>query len=230
MAKINFGNIVADARGKVGGIVMSKNKSGAYVRTKVTPANPRSSAQMTVRSTFGALAQAWSGTLSSGDRATWTAFAQTYPRRNIFGNVVTLNGLNQYVANNQVVSLLGNEVNNDAPPSSSIDPAIYAPTWTTLTSTEVKATVTTGSTAIDATCWIFATRPLPPGRAPKKSDYRLINANLSVSAGGVLDLSAAYVAVFGAPISGMAVYGLAATADKYNGNITVGQPITGIVA
>jgi hypothetical protein len=55
MAKINFGQTVNDARGKLGGTVFSKNKSGAYTRRKVTPANPRTVAQSRVRNFFGTL-------------------------------------------------------------------------------------------------------------------------------------------------------------------------------
>ena len=38
--KIKFGSEVVDGRGKIGGHVYSKNKGGAYKRTKVTPSNP----------------------------------------------------------------------------------------------------------------------------------------------------------------------------------------------
>ena len=41
MAKILTTAIVADIRNKLNGSVFSKNRYGAYVRTKVTPVNPQ---------------------------------------------------------------------------------------------------------------------------------------------------------------------------------------------
>jgi hypothetical protein len=55
MAKIKFGMMMTDARGKLGGHVFSKNRSGAYVRTKVTPVNGQTTAQTGVRAIFGAI-------------------------------------------------------------------------------------------------------------------------------------------------------------------------------
>ena len=53
--KIKFGAIVVDGRNKIGGHVMSKNRAGAYMRTKVSPVNPRSLDQMSVRSRLSAI-------------------------------------------------------------------------------------------------------------------------------------------------------------------------------
>ena len=52
MAKIKFGMMMTDASGKLGGQVFSKNRGGSYVRTKSTPVNRQSSAQMNVRGIF----------------------------------------------------------------------------------------------------------------------------------------------------------------------------------
>ena len=72
MAKIKFGMMMTDARGKLGGQVFSKNRSGAYVRTKVTPVNPRTAAQPLSRSILGTLSASWSG-LTEVQRRSWNA-------------------------------------------------------------------------------------------------------------------------------------------------------------
>jgi len=46
--KMKFGAIVVDGRGKIGGHVASKNRGGAYLRTKVTPSNPQTGYQAAV--------------------------------------------------------------------------------------------------------------------------------------------------------------------------------------
>ena len=61
MARIKFGMMMTDARGKLGGQVFTKTRSGATVRTKVTPVNLKSSAQALVRNRFGSLSQGWRG-------------------------------------------------------------------------------------------------------------------------------------------------------------------------
>src|SRR3546814_20356183 len=61
MAKVKFGALMTDARGKLGGHVFSKNRAGSYLRTKVTPVNPQTSYQTSVRALFGAISPQWSG-------------------------------------------------------------------------------------------------------------------------------------------------------------------------
>lgn len=52
MALIKFGMMMTDARGKLGGHVFTKARNGATIRTKVSPANPQTSAQSLSRSIF----------------------------------------------------------------------------------------------------------------------------------------------------------------------------------
>ncbi len=64
-----------DASGSLGGsIVFSKWKGRHYVRSLVTPANPKSGGQVGVRAMFKFLAQIWAG-LTAGNKATWEARA-----------------------------------------------------------------------------------------------------------------------------------------------------------
>lgn len=60
-----------DASGQLGGaIVFSKWKGRNYVRSLVTPANPRSGAQTGFRQSMKFLSQAWAA-LSDAEKATW---------------------------------------------------------------------------------------------------------------------------------------------------------------
>jgi len=58
--KIKFGAIVVAGSGKIGGHVASKNRGGAYLRTKVTPTNPNSPAQAGARALLASLSTGWS--------------------------------------------------------------------------------------------------------------------------------------------------------------------------
>lgn len=101
--KIKWGMMMTDGRGKLGGQVASKNRSGAYVRTKVTPTNPRTSAQMAVRYAFSAISKAWSSLLSPEDRQSWNESANSgvWNRTDIFGDAHRPSGKNLFTSINR---------------------------------------------------------------------------------------------------------------------------------
>jgi hypothetical protein len=228
MAKVNFGTLANDVRGKIAGIVYSKNKSGAYTRTKVTPANPRSAFQQAVRAAFGTLAQQWSTMLTEGERAAWAAYSVSYPRRNVFGNSLTLNGLNTFVGMGAVLNQLGLPPAATPPVVGGVDPIIWSPNFGVLTTTTMTLTVATASAAAAAYVYIQATRSLPPGRAATPGDFRFVYSEPDPGPGDI-DIYAAYVARFGAPVLGAKVYALASTADGASGLVCVATPFVGIV-
>lgn len=92
MAKIKFSEVVADARGHIGGTVFSRNASGAYIREKVSPVNPQTPRQLQVRARLSAISKEW-GQLQFGRRQAWTVFAKNHPVINVFGNQVVLSGI-----------------------------------------------------------------------------------------------------------------------------------------
>lgn len=76
--------------GAVGGVVYSRNRGGAYARTRVKPVNPATALQNAVRATFQGLSNFWTTTLGPGDRDTWTTWANQTPRVNRIGLVSKL--------------------------------------------------------------------------------------------------------------------------------------------
>jgi hypothetical protein len=66
---------LGDFRGKVGGVVGSRNKSGSYVRTRVKPTNPKSPAQTQARANLRSAAMGWK-TLTQVIRQNWEIFAK----------------------------------------------------------------------------------------------------------------------------------------------------------
>ena len=124
MARIKFGMMMTDARGKLGGHVFTKARSGATVRTKVTPVNPKSVAQGAVRSRFASLSQSWSS-LSEAQRLAWNALALATGKTNIFGDKYFPSGKNLFVAVNSNILLAGGTIINDAPSNITM-PAITA--------------------------------------------------------------------------------------------------------
>lgn len=74
MAKVAFGSIVSNARGKIGGIVFGKPHSGPNIRIRVRPTNPRSDGQSAIRADLTAASRAFKA-LSADDLALWRDYA-----------------------------------------------------------------------------------------------------------------------------------------------------------
>lgn len=106
MSKIKWGAIVVDGRGKLGGHVFTKTKSGATMRTKVTPVNPQTSAQASARSRLGGNSQKW-GSLTEGQRESWQSRAKETSKTNIFGDQYFPSGKNLFTSLNNNLLLIG---------------------------------------------------------------------------------------------------------------------------
>ncbi len=98
--KIKFGSFIVAGSGKIGGHVASKNRGGSYLRTKVTPNNPQTVAQMTVRGIFASISSAWSS-LTQGQRDSFDGFVAAYSTTDIFGDIRNPSGKNLYQRLNQ---------------------------------------------------------------------------------------------------------------------------------
>ena len=114
MARIKFGMMMTDARGKLGGHVFTKAKSGATIRTKVTPLNPKTSAQSEARSALGANSQAWR-LLSEAQRLAWNSAAQEVSKTNAFGDTYFPSGKNYFTAVNNNIRNVGGSALVDPP-------------------------------------------------------------------------------------------------------------------
>ena len=114
MARIKFGMMMTDARGKLGGQVFSKNRAGAYVRTKVTPSNPRSLSQMSSRSILGSLSVMWNN-LTLSQVAAWNAATADWQKTDIFGDLKKPTGKNLFVQLNKNLKQSGQPIVTDVP-------------------------------------------------------------------------------------------------------------------
>lgn len=115
MARVLYTAVVADMRNKLNGNVFSKNRAGAYVRTKVTPVNRRTTAQQNVRSNFAQGAQGWRQ-LTEAQRTGWNAFGSAQVAgTDVFGNPSKISGFNWYVRLTKNLLLSGNTANPEPP-------------------------------------------------------------------------------------------------------------------
>jgi hypothetical protein len=202
MAKILFGMMMTDARGKLGGQVFSKNNAGAYVRTKVTPVNPRSSAQTGVRSIFAQISQAWSGLTASQIKG-WNKAVDSWKRTDIFGNLKSTTGKALFQRINQNLLNSGQAILNNAPvpTENSLLRLVAANFDVNAPLYDVQVTGNEVGTVIQ----VQATPPLSEGTSFIKNRLRVIGY-IAGSAATSLDVTALYTAKFGAVALGQNVH------------------------
>ncbi len=85
MAIITFGPMVSDARGSIGGVTLSANKSGPFAKQKGLPSNPRTNKQTQQRSNLAAMPNEWA-LLTTLQKGTWDTFAGL-PAQELFNSL-----------------------------------------------------------------------------------------------------------------------------------------------
>lgn len=194
-------------RGKLNGSVLSKNRTGNYIRNKITPVNPQTTYQMNARAIFAAMSQAWAG-LSQVQRNGWAALAATLPFTDIFGDPKILTGQNMFVKLNSNLLKIG-EPQIDAAPLKEAIPAIQisalvatqtAGALTVLDATIVPTTVPAGFAVV-----VFATPAINPGVSFVKNQFRMIGV-APAPAVGVISLATLWNARYGGLSAGQKVF------------------------
>ncbi|TSA54837.1 MAG: hypothetical protein D4R45_03415 [Planctomycetaceae bacterium] len=202
--KCKFGAIVVDGRNKLGGHVASKNRAGAYWRTKVTPMNPGSTYQVNVRNRFSGLSSAWRG-LEDAERKAWNAAVSDFKKTDIFGDTRNPSGFNLHQKLNNNLLNIGIDVITTPPLPEAID------AFTTLSvaaSFSGQTLTVTFADIINATHRVFllATPGLSPGITFVKSEFRQITYLNSANT-SPFSAETAYIVKFGAvPAANMKIF------------------------
>lgn len=194
--KAKFGAIIVAGSGKIGGHVASRNRAGAYLRTKVTPVNPSTTAQAGARNRLAGISQGWRG-LTAAQRASWNQAVGDFAKTDIFGDLKNPSGFNLYQRLNNNLLNIGQAAITSPPLPVAVD---Y---FTSLSFTAEDGTVAesldiTFAPAIEAdhSVKVFATPPVSAGVNFVKSEYRQIGV-LTDADTSVLDYLAEYQAKFG---------------------------------
>jgi hypothetical protein len=228
MAKILMTAIVADIRNKLNGSVFSKNRYGAYVRTKVTPVNPQTTSQQNARNILSTNAQAWRG-LTEAERQGWVSAGASFPFTDIFGNSKQLSGSALYSKLNNNLLHAG-----EAPISAAPSP-VAIPDLGGITITAAEAvpalSMVMATTPVPAgfSLMVFATPNIGAGRSFVKNQFRFISA-VAAAAASPVNLLAAYQAVFGNPVAGQKIFVKAFYVSTVTGQAGIPAQAMAIVA
>lgn len=202
--KMKFGAIVVDGRGKIGGHVASKNRAGAYLRTKVSPVNPQTSYQLAVRNRFTGLSQGWRG-LTETQRTAWNAAVSDYQVTDIFGDLKNPTGINLYQRLNNNLLTCGEASIATPPLPSSVQAVVLSSIAAAAGAGTLTATYTPAIDS-DTLVKVFATAPQSAGKSFVKSEYRLIDIIATADA-SPLSIETEYDAKFGSVgIAGQKVF------------------------
>ena len=178
------------ASGKVGPRVYMSDRGINVVRQKVSPRQPRTGRQLSVRSIITSAMQGYAD-LSTDQVAGWNALASSKQRTDAVGNKYSLTSANAYMSLNFFVNDTGGDTIQDAP---SVSPAASVASIATAapasTGTGVKLTPTLrGTGSADDFLEVTLAGPFKsPNRNATASEFR----HVSYSAG-----NAATVAVLG---------------------------------
>ena len=151
MAKVNFGLVVTEARGKAGEVVYSRNKGGAYVRHVPTYTQPLTPDVITIRAIMSTVGAMWYNTLTEAQRTAWRAFGTKARWHDIIGNINVPSGSAIFSQCNLNNANLAGPFILDPPPN--------------LTATDPGA-LTASASGSAGTLTLTPTVPLPAGYAP----------------------------------------------------------------
>lgn len=227
--KILWGALVVDGRNKIGGQVASKNRYGAYMRNKVTPVNPQSTAQQNVRAAFAANSQAWRG-LTDAERQSWIDAAPSFPIIDIFGNSKILAGNALYQSLNSNLSKASEAAISTAPAPVAV-PSVATLTVTADESTGVVSIAWTDTPVpADTSLLIYATPCVGAGISFVKNKFRLVEV-LTATTASPTTIDVIYGTVFGPLVVGQKIYIRAAFMSTLTGQQGIPlEAVTTVVA
>jgi hypothetical protein len=187
--------------GSFAGSTSSRNRFGQYVRSRATPVNPKSPAQVVQRSRQTSNAVAWRS-ITAGQRAGWGSLGTQMVRTDALGQSYALTGFQAYCSINNVRAVVGLAVVADAPILTT--PAGLVTVTLTLTSASFSVAYTTTPLAAANYAIIRCSSQRSAGRT-FEADYRVITVTAAAAASPA-NILAAYTAKFGVPVTGNKIF------------------------
>jgi hypothetical protein len=207
-ALIKYSAAVGAASGKAGGIVFARNKTGAYIRNWVNPVNPNTTKQQTTRTQFANLISGWKN-LTKAQQTAWQDMTPQYPYTNRLGEASEYTGAQLYNHLNMNLQVVGATLL-----TTPLVPQTFSNTRVTgLTMTNTAGVLTTGDVTLQAvgasteSIIIEVTTSLSGGiTKPAKGLFRFVQLEGDASSGTTIDISTAYIALYGSPELGATVF------------------------
>lgn len=220
MAKVKFSALISDMRNKLNGSVFSKNRGGAYLRTKVTPTNPQTVAQAAARALLTSFSQGWKA-LTEDQRLAWNGAVGSWAGTDVFGDLKNPTGLQLYIRLNVNISLASGTPLTLPPVPSGVAPVLDLSVDVDDSSQSVTLSDITSPVPADTALYIEATPGLSPGVSNANSQFRHVTTLAPTTVVGAI--SAAYIAKFGAVVEGQKYFVRAKFINMLTGEVS--QPL-----
>ncbi|MCK5603745.1 hypothetical protein KAR91_17795 [Candidatus Pacearchaeota archaeon] len=165
--------VIADEQrsGSKGNTTFSRNKGGAYARSRATPTNPNTNRQQAARSVFGSRASAWN-TLTEVQRAQWDTYAETHTTKNALGQDIHISGMSWYVMLNSRLADAGSTLKTTPPPTTAM--AALTTMTCTFTDEDTISVAFTGTVSGTGKIQLWQTPPGSKGSSPNQKQSRLV--------------------------------------------------------
>ena len=199
MAKIKFGSIITDSRGRIGGQVIRGGANGPILYQPRNPTDRKTNASSIARSLFATYSKQYWTLLTAGERDDWRALAAANPYTNIWGDEYALTGLAYYVKLNTRLVSAGEPDITTAP----ADQAVTAITTLSLAATapnDLTVTWTASPIPADHSLYIFASPVLSPAITNYNRQWKLI-ATLATATASPQNVYTEYAAKYRALIA-----------------------------
>lgn len=228
MAKIMFGGGVSEMRGSQAGNTFSRNRGGSYTRQRVTPLNPQSARQQSVRNSLLELSTAWGTVLTQSQRDAWTSFAASWPTTDVFGASIVLTGLQMYTRQNMTLLQAGLTRLDDPPADLDVESLLTMSIVADESSNNLVVTFTPTPVAATSHVQVFATPNLQPGISFAKNKLRLIHTSAAAGTSPIT-ITTEYTDAFGSMVTGKKVIVQARIIDDATGAVSVPLQASAIV-
>lgn len=187
--------------GSYQGMTASRNRFGQYMRTRASPVQPRTAAQLNQRARMTTNAAAWRG-LTDAQRAGWGSLGLSITRTDSLGSSYSMNGFMAFTSVNNNKLDAGDAALTDAP--AIVTPADLLTATVTLTAAAFSIAYTATPLAAGVRLFIFCS-PQRSAGVTFNGDYRLI-AVTAAAAASPANILAAYTAKFGVPVVGNKIF------------------------
>jgi len=174
-------------RGKLGGVVFTKSRSGPTVRVRVRPANPATAAQINARANITDASRAYKA-LSSADAQAWRDYGLTFTIPNGVGGQFNPSGINAFT---QLAAVyLAVNPGGTAPVTPPGSP--YEGDTITVAGADGSGLVTFNPSAANtagSTTELLVAKLLSPNRMVQLNDYRVVEYHVFTSGADNVDVT-----------------------------------------
>jgi len=225
--KYTPGIAIGAASGSIGGTTFSRNRYGAYTRTRAIPVNPNTLAQQNARSRLSTYSANWQ-TLTASQRLAWKSWANQNPITNTLGAQQVLTGQAAYVGLNTRLAQ-ATDTAIDVPPLTPAPTSLVSlsGTWD-IGAGDFQLVFTATPLGADDRLWVQAAVVTSAGINYIKNLLRVVVITAKAQA-SLYDSQSAIEAVFGGLQVGQIVHVWASVFDSATGLLSVPLSTKGTV-